>query len=70
MPGTTDALADHEPFGERPVIVAAMRADGENLRARAHQQNFLVADMAEQRLAREIGQGDALCQIGTGGWAC
>src|SRR5205823_1724575 len=33
MPGTTHALAGHEAFGERPVIMAAMRADRENLRS-------------------------------------
>ncbi len=60
MPGTTDALAGHEAFGERPVIVAAMRADRKNLRARTHQQHFIVADMAEQRLAGEFGQAYAL----------
>ena len=46
MPGTTDALAGHEAFGERPVIMAAMRADREDLRARTHQHHFIVADMA------------------------
>ena len=68
MPGTADALADHEAFGERPVVMAAMRADREDLRARAHQQHFLVADMAEQGLARRIRtSATPLRQIGTGG---
>ena len=49
-----------EAFGERPVIVAAMRADREDLRARAHQQHLVVADMAEQHLAGEFGRRDAL----------
>ena len=47
VPRAADALADHEPFGERPVIVAAMRVDGKDLRAGAHQQNILIADMSE-----------------------
>ena len=54
MPGTADAVADHEPFRERPVIMAAMRVDGENLRAGAHQQDILIADMPEQGLAGEF----------------
>ena len=56
MPGTTDALAGHEAFGERPVVMAAMRADRKDLRTRTHQQDFVVADVAEQRLAGEFGQ--------------
>ena len=60
MPGTTDAFAGHEAFGERPVIMAAMRADREDLRSRTHQQHFILADMAEQRLISEFGQGYAL----------
>ena len=56
------------PSAKRPVIMAAMRVDRENLRARSHQQHFLVADMAEQGLALEIGRrADALRQIGPGG---
>ena len=70
MPGAADAVADHEPFGQRPVIMAAMRVDREDLGARAHQQHFLVADMAEQRLALEVARGDALRQIGPAGAAC
>ena len=54
MPGTADAVADHEAIGERPVIMAAMRVDGENLRAGAHQQDILIADMPEQGLAGEF----------------
>src|SRR5437868_7223037 len=66
MPGTADAGADHEPLGERPVIVAAMRVDGENLGPRAHQQDVLVADVTEHGLAAEIAC-HALCEIGSGG---
>ena len=33
MPGAADAVADHEPLRERPMIMAAMRVDGENLGA-------------------------------------
>src|ERR1700687_1768025 len=54
MPGTADALADYESIRERPVIMAAMRVDGENLRSGADQQDVLVADMAEQGLAGKV----------------
>jgi hypothetical protein len=60
MPGTTDTLAGDETLRERPVIMAAMGADRENLRARTHQQNLVVADVAEQRLAGEFGQAYTL----------
>jgi hypothetical protein len=65
MPGTADAFADHESFGERPVVVTAMRVDGENLRSGTHQQNILIADMSEQCLA---GEFNALGEIRPGGW--
>ena len=60
MPGTTDALAGHEALGERPVVMAAMRADRKDLRTRTHQQDFIVADVTEQRLAGEFGTGYSL----------
>ena len=60
MPGTADALPGHEAFGERPVMVAAMRPDRKNLRPRTHQQHFILADMAEQGLIGEFGKGYAL----------
>ncbi|MGY4262988.1 hypothetical protein ACVJF2_001558 [Bradyrhizobium sp. USDA 4519] len=66
MPGAMDGLALKEAFGERAVVMAAMRVDGEDIRPRAHQQHVLVADMAEQHRAREVGEGNALCQIRTG----
>jgi hypothetical protein len=49
MPGTADALGRHQPFGERAMIMAAMGVDRENPGARTHQQDFFIADMAEQR---------------------
>src|SRR5712671_3324425 len=38
-----DAVASHEPLREWPVITAAMRVDGENLRSGAHQQDIPIA---------------------------
>ena len=66
MPGAADALADHKPFRKRPMIMAAMRVDGEDIRPRAHQQHLFIADMAKQGLAGEFGQRDAQRQIRTG----
>src|ERR1700730_15782293 len=54
MPRAADAVADHEPFRKRPVIMAAMRVDGENLRPGTYQQNILIADVTEQGLAAEL----------------
>ena len=51
MPGAAHRVADQQPFGERAVIVAAVRADGEDLAAAARQQHLLVADMADQHAA-------------------
>src|SRR6478736_3728030 len=56
MPGAADALADHQTLGQRPMIMAAMLVDGEDVRPRAHQQNVFVTDMAEQGLSSEFGQ--------------
>ena len=66
MPGAADALADHQSLGQRSMIMAAMRVDGEDVRPRAHQQNVFLADMAEQGLAGEFGQLDAQRQIRSG----
>ena len=55
MPGAAHCLADHEAVGERPVVVAAMSADGEHIGAAAHQQNLLVADMPGETAIDEIG---------------
>ena len=68
MPGAADALADHQSLGQRSMIMAAMRVDGEDVRPRAHQQNVFLADMAEQGLAGEFGQLDAQRQIRSGRW--
>ena len=55
MPGAAYALAIDDAFGERAMVMAAMGADGENLRARTHQQHLFIPDMAEQGRAREFG---------------
>ena len=67
VPGAADTLADHKSFRQRPMIMAAMRVDGEDFRTRAYQQDVVIADMAEQGLAGELGQFDAQRQIRTGG---
>ncbi len=56
MPGTADGVADHQPVGERPMIMRAMGRDRGDFAAVAHQQHVLVADMARQHGAvGEIG---------------
>ncbi len=68
MPGAAHGVADQQSFGERTVIVAARRADGEQLGAGPRQQHLLVADMAEKHAAvGEVGEGNTLAQIGPAG---
>jgi hypothetical protein len=67
MPGAADTLADHEPLGEWPVIMSAMRIDRENLGSGSHQQDILITNVAEQSLGGEVGQRDTLCKIWPGG---
>ncbi len=66
VPGAADAFAVHQAVGKRTVIMAAMGVDGENLRSRTHQQDFIVADMAKQGRAGEVGRRDTQRQIGAG----
>jgi hypothetical protein len=47
--------------------MTAPRIDREYLRAGAHQQNFPIADVAEQGFAGEVLSGDALREIRSGG---
>ncbi len=70
MPGTADTRAIDEAFGERAVIMAAMGVDGENLRARTHQQHFFVADMAEQCRAGNSDSAMPCDRSGPAGTAC
>ena len=63
MPRAAHAVAGHETFGQRAMVVAAMRADGEYFVATAHQQNLLVADLAQQLTVDEIAEADTLAQI-------
>ena len=46
VPRAADGVADHQALGERPVIVGAGRADGEQLVAAPRQQHRLFADVA------------------------
>ena len=65
MPRAAHGVADHEPLGERAVIVRAMGADGEDLVAALHQQHLLVADMAEKLAVDEIRERDTLGKVRT-----
>src|SRR3974390_1393053 len=63
MPGTAHALTGNETFGQRTVIMGAMRADSENVVAVSHQQHLLVADMTEELAVDKIGKRDALGEV-------
>ena len=67
MPRAADTFADHQPLGERPVIMSAMCIDRENLGSGAHQQDILIADVAEQGFGGEVRQDDTLGKIWPGG---
>ena len=68
MPGTADRGADHDAFGERPVIVGAVGAHSEDVRAPPDQQDLLGADMAGQHATLpELGKVDALREVRAGG---
>ena len=45
MPGATHGITVEHALGKRPAIVAAFRADRENLLADPRQQNVVFADM-------------------------
>ena len=66
MPRAADAFANDEAFCEWTVVMAAMRVDGENFDAGAHQQDLLVADMAEQGLAGKVTRCDTQGEIRPG----
>ena len=68
MPRAAHRVADQQSFGQRTVIVAARRTDGEQLGALARQQHLLVADMAHKHAAvGKVGEGNTLAQIGPAG---
>src|SRR5262249_16758512 len=67
VPRAANGLALDQAFGEWPVIVAALRVDGEDFRPRAHQHHALIANMTEQGRTGELAQGNAPGEIGTGG---
>jgi hypothetical protein len=46
MPGAPDAVSDYKPFSERPVVMAAVGSDGENIGPALYQQDLLVAHMS------------------------
>ena len=65
MQRTSNRVANDKAFGERAVIVRAVRADREEAIARTRQQRVIIADTSEQRAAarKRIG-GYAERQIG------
>jgi hypothetical protein len=55
VPWTSNGVANDEAFSQRAVIVCAKRAHGKYLRAAAHQQDVMLADMAEELAVFKIG---------------
>jgi hypothetical protein len=58
---------DDEPVGERPAIVRAMRADGEDLSPPANKENLLLPHASDELPpVRKFGKRNSLGQIGAG----
>ena len=65
MPRTAYGLIDNEPIRQRTAIVRAVSADGEHVRAAAHQQHRLLSHVADQLAAvRQFSGRDPERQIG------
>ena len=52
VPRAAHRAVNNEAVGERPMIVGAMRADREDVRAAQDQQHLVVADMSERGVQR------------------
>ena len=66
MPGAADRLADDHAFGERPAIMRAFGADGEQFIAAPDEDHGLIVDMALQhRSVGNRGKLHAKTEIGS-----
>ena len=66
VPRATDGVAGHETFGERTVIVRAMRTDREESVAATEEDRIFGIDAPTQHAAvPEIVNGDPLREIGS-----
>src|SRR5271170_3992439 len=63
MPRAADAAIDHKPFGQRPVVVAAMGGDGEYLVGAVRQQDLLVAHVSAEFAVDKVREPNSLGQI-------
>ena len=67
MPGAADGVVHHQPVGERATVVRALGPDREDVGPAPHEQDLVLADMADElRAISKFGEDDALCQIGSG----
>jgi hypothetical protein len=70
VPGTADRVVDYESVDERTAVVCATGSDRKHLGPAAHQQDLLVAGMADELAAIDyFSKFNALCQIGAGSLA-
>ena len=68
MPRAAHAIADHQPVYERAVVVRAMGVHREHFCPAAHQQDLLIADMANLFAdGSKFDECDALRQVGAAG---
>ncbi len=65
VPGAPHRIVDNEPLDERSMIMGAGRAEGEDVSPTTHQQDILVADMADELASvGKRGERNSLRQIG------
>ena len=69
VPWTSNGVANDEAFSQRAIIMRAKRAHGEYLGAAAHEQDVVLANMAEKYAVFKIGGRDAKSQV-RAPWRC
>src|SRR5215469_9051324 len=64
VPRTAHCVVNHQPIGERAVIVRAVRTDCKQLCATAHHQDvFSIDDARELPMVRDPGNGNSTLQV-------
>jgi hypothetical protein len=67
MPRASNRVADHQSFGERPVVVRARGADGKYFGASFREQNSFAIKVTKQHLAvHDIRCGNTAREIRAG----
>jgi hypothetical protein len=71
MPRAADGVADDQAFGERSVIMSAVRGDGEELVTASDEQHLILTGPASEAAAiRDPAEGDAGTEVRWWGIGC